>query len=70
MLAGRFLPIVLVLALAGSLARKQPVPVTTGTFPTATPLFAGLLVGVVVVVGALTYLPMLALGPLLEHLSL
>jgi K+-transporting ATPase ATPase A chain len=70
MLAGRFLPIVLVLALAGSLARKQPVPVTAGTFPTGTPLFAGLLVGVIVVVGALTYLPMLALGPILEHLSL
>jgi K+-transporting ATPase ATPase A chain len=70
MLAGRFLPIVLVLALAGSLARKQPVPVTAGTFPTGTPLFAGLLVGVVIVVGALTYFPVLALGPILEHLSL
>ena len=70
MLAGRFLPIVLVLALAGSLARKQPVPVTAGTFPTGTPLFAGLLVGVILIVGALTYFPMLALGPFLEHLSL
>jgi potassium-transporting ATPase potassium-binding subunit len=70
MLAGRFLPIVLVLAIAGSLARKQPVPPTAGTFPTGTPLFAGLLVGVVLIVVALTYLPVLALGPILEQLSL
>jgi potassium-transporting ATPase potassium-binding subunit len=70
MLAGRFLPIVLVLAIAGSLARKQPVPVTAGTFPTGTPLFAGLLVGVILIVVALTYFPVLALGPILEHLSL
>ena len=70
MLAGRFLPIVLVLAIAGSLARKQPVPVTAGTFPTGTPLFVGLLVGVVLIVVALTYFPVLALGPVLEHLSL
>jgi K+-transporting ATPase ATPase A chain len=70
MLAGRFLPIVLVLALAGSLARKQPVPVTAGTFPTGTPLFSGLLVGVICVMVGLTYLPVLALGPILEHLSL
>jgi K+-transporting ATPase ATPase A chain len=70
MLAGRFLPIVLVLAIAGSLARKQPVPVTAGTFPTGTPLFAGLLVGVILVMVGLTYFPVLALGPILEHLSL
>jgi potassium-transporting ATPase potassium-binding subunit len=70
MLAGRFLPIVLVLAIAGSLARKQPVPVTSGTFPTGTPLFAGLLVGVILVMVGLTYFPVLALGPILEHLSL
>jgi K+-transporting ATPase ATPase A chain len=70
MLGGRFLPIVLVLALAGSLARKQPVPVSAGTFPTGTPLFVGLLVSVVIVVVALTYLPVLALGPILEHLTL
>ena len=70
MLAGRFLPIVLVLALAGSLARKQAVPVTAGTFPTGTPLFAGLLVGVVVIVVGLTYFPVLALGPILEQLGL
>ena len=70
MLGGRFLPIVLVLALAGSLARKQPVPATAGTFPTGTPLFASLLVAVILVVVALTYFPVLALGPILEHLSL
>ena len=69
-LAGRFLPIVLVLAIAGSLARKQPVPASAGTFPTGTPLFATLLVGVVLIVVALTYFPVLALGPILEHLGL
>ena len=62
--------IVPVLALAGSLARKQPVPATAGTFPTGTPLFAGLLVGVVLIVVGLTYFPVLALGPVLEHLRL
>ncbi len=70
MLAGRFLPIVVVLAIAGSLARKQPVPVTAGTFPTGTPLFAGLLTGIVLIVVGLTYFPVLALGPVLEHLGL
>jgi K+-transporting ATPase ATPase A chain len=70
MLGGRFLPIVLVLAIAGSLARKQPVPVTAGTFPTGTPLFAGLLVAVILVMVGLTYFPVLALGPVLEQLSL
>jgi potassium-transporting ATPase potassium-binding subunit len=69
-LAGRFLPIVLVLAIAGSLARKQPVPPSAGTFPTGTPLFAALLAGVVLIVVALTYFPVLALGPILEHLGL
>ena len=70
MLGGRFLPIVVILAIAGSLARKQPVPATAGTFPTGTPLFAGLLVGVVLILVGLTYLPVLALGPLLEELTL
>jgi K+-transporting ATPase ATPase A chain len=70
MLGGRFLPLVVVLAIAGSLARKQPVPATAGTFPTGTPLFSGLLVGVVLVVVGLTYLPVLALGPILEELML
>jgi K+-transporting ATPase ATPase A chain len=69
MLGGRFLPIVLVLAIAGSLARKQPVPVTAGTFPTGTPLFAGLLVGVILIMVGLTYFPVIALGPILEQLG-
>lgn len=68
MLLGRFVPIVLVLALAGSLARQQPVPVTEGTLPTYRPLFVTLLVGVVLVVTGLTYLPALTLGPLAEGL--
>lgn len=68
MLMGRFLLIVPVLAIAGSLARKQPVPPSLGTFPTATPLFAGLLTAVVLIVVGLTYFPVIALGPLVEHL--
>ena len=68
MYAGRYLPILAVLAIAGSLAAKEPVPAGPGTFPTHTPLFVGLLVGVVVIVGALTFFPVLALGPLVEHL--
>ncbi|HEX2302454.1 MAG TPA: potassium-transporting ATPase subunit KdpA [Gaiella sp.] len=70
MLSGRFVLIVLVLALAGALARKQPVPPSAGTFPTGTATFAGLLVGVSLIVVGLTYLPTLALGPILEHLQL
>jgi potassium-transporting ATPase potassium-binding subunit len=70
MLGGRFLLIVVVLAIAGSLARKQHVPATAGTFPTGTPLFASLLVAVVLIVGGLTYFPVLSLGPILEHLGL
>ena len=69
MLAGRFFLIIPVLAIAGALARKQPVPHTSGTFPTGTPLFVGLLVGVVLIVVGLTYFPVLALGPVLEGLS-
>ncbi|MEC3995456.1 potassium-transporting ATPase subunit KdpA [Actinacidiphila sp. DG2A-62] len=68
MLFGRFLPIVFVLALAGSLARQQPVPATAGTLPTHRPQFVGLLAGVIVVVVGLTYFPALALGPLAEGL--
>ncbi len=68
MYAGRFLPIVAVLAIAGSLAAKEKVPAGPGTFPTHTPLFVGLLVGVVLIVGALTFFPVLALGPIVEHL--
>ena len=57
-------------AKSGSLVRKQPVPPSAGTMPTGTPLFAGLLVGVVVIVVGLTYFPVLALGPIVEQLSL
>jgi K+-transporting ATPase ATPase A chain len=70
MLAGRFLLIVPVLAIAGSLAAKQPAPPSAGTFPTDTPLFAGLLVGVVLIVVGLTFFPAVALGPLVEGLAL
>jgi K+-transporting ATPase ATPase A chain len=70
MLVGRFLLILPVLALAGSLGRKRVMPETPGTFPTHTPLFVGLVIGVVVIVGALTFFPALALGPIYEHLSL
>lgn len=70
MLLGRFFLIVPVLAIAGSLVRKQRTPATAGTFPTGTPLFAGLLTGVVVIVVGLTYFPLLSLGPIVEQLSL
>ncbi|WP_175494199.1 potassium-transporting ATPase subunit KdpA [Herbiconiux ginsengi] len=69
MLLGRFIPIVFVLALAGSLASQGKVPVTAGTLPTHRPQFVGLLVGVVLIVVALTYFPVLALGPLAEGLQ-
>ncbi|MFD8079922.1 potassium-transporting ATPase subunit KdpA [Streptomyces sp. NPDC059718] len=69
MLFGRFLPIVFVLALAGSLARQQPVPATAGTLPTHRPQFVGLLTAVILIVVGLTYFPALALGPLAEGLS-
>ncbi|MBI3131785.1 MAG: potassium-transporting ATPase subunit KdpA [Acidobacteria bacterium] len=70
MLVGRFGVILPVLAIAGSLARKKYTPESVGTLPTHTPLFVGVLVGVVLLIGALTYLPALALGPLAEHLTL
>ncbi|MEU1130208.1 potassium-transporting ATPase subunit KdpA [Streptomyces sp. NPDC005900] len=69
MLLGRFLPMVFVLALAGSLARQQPVPTTAGTLRTEKPLFAGLLVGAILIITGLTYFPALALGPLAEGLA-
>jgi K+-transporting ATPase ATPase A chain len=69
MFFGRFLPIVFVLALAGSLAAQDKVPATAGTLPTHKPLFVTLVVGTVVIVAALTYFPVLALGPLAEGLS-
>jgi K+-transporting ATPase ATPase A chain len=68
MLLGRFLPIVLVLALAGSLARQGKIPASAGTVPTHGPLFGGLLLGVTVILTALSYFPALALGPLAEGL--
>jgi len=67
MLWGRFLMIIPLLAAAGSLAQKKRVPISTGTFPTHGPLFVVLLVGVVAIVGALTFFPALSLGPIVEH---
>jgi len=67
MLIGRFLMIVPALAVAGSLAAKKLVPASAGTFPTTNLLFVGLLVGVIVIVGGLTYFPALSLGPIVEH---
>ncbi|GGS70780.1 potassium-transporting ATPase subunit KdpA [Streptomyces cinerochromogenes] len=69
MLLGRFLPMVFVLALAGSLAGQQPVPATAGTLRTEKPLFTGLLVGAILIITGLTYFPALALGPLAEGLA-
>ncbi|MFC9583396.1 potassium-transporting ATPase subunit KdpA [Streptomyces yangpuensis] len=69
MLLGRFLPMVFVLALAGSLAEQRPVPETAGTLRTDKPLYAGLLVGTITIITGLTYFPALALGPLAEGLA-
>ncbi|MFE0180026.1 potassium-transporting ATPase subunit KdpA [Streptomyces olivaceus] len=69
MLLGRFLPMVFVLALAGSLAGQRPVPVTAGTLRTGKPMFTGLLVGAILIIVGLTYFPALALGPLAEGLA-
>jgi K+-transporting ATPase ATPase A chain len=68
MLVGRFFMILPMLAIAGNLAKKKYVPPSLGTFPVTTPLFSVLLVGVIVIVGALTFFPALSLGPILEHL--
>jgi K+-transporting ATPase ATPase A chain len=68
MLVSRFVPLLAALALAGSLGRAGTVPFTPGTLRTDTPLFVGLLTGVIVIIGALTFLPGLALGPIVEHL--
>lgn len=70
MLIGRFLMIVPILAIAGSIARKRRVPAGLGTFPTTGPVWVGLLVGVILIVGALTYFPALSLGPIIEQLLL
>jgi K+-transporting ATPase ATPase A chain len=67
MLVGRFLLMVPALAMAGALARKKMVPASAGTFPTHSPLFVGLLVGVILIVGALTFFPVLCLSPIVEH---
>jgi potassium-transporting ATPase potassium-binding subunit len=69
MLVTRFVPILAALALAGSLAKEGTVPVTAGTLPTDKPLFVGLLDGVIVIIGALTFFPALALGAIVEGLS-
>jgi K+-transporting ATPase ATPase A chain len=68
MLFGRFFMVIPVLAIAGSLAKKKHVPQSLGTFPVTTPLFSGLLISVILIVGALTFFPALSLGPILEHL--
>jgi K+-transporting ATPase ATPase A chain len=70
MLLGRFAFIVPMMAVAGSLAAKKLVPPSAGTFPTHTPLFVGLLIGVILIVGGLTFFPALALGPIVEHLAM
>ena len=67
MLFGRFFMIIPPLAIAGSLSRKKLIPPSAGTFPVTTPLFTGLLVGVILIVGALTFFPALSLGPIVEH---
>ena len=70
MLFGRFFMIIPPLAIAGSLGRKKQIPASLGTFPVTTPLFSSLLVGVIVIVGALTFFPALSLGPIVEHFML
>jgi K+-transporting ATPase ATPase A chain len=70
MLAGRFLMIVPMLAVAGNLATKKIAPPSAGTFPVTTPMFVGLLASVIVIVGSLTFFPAISLGPILEHLLL
>jgi K+-transporting ATPase ATPase A chain len=70
MLMGRFLTIIPALAIGGALARKPKVPATVGTMPTHTPLFGFLVAGVIIIIAGLTFFPALALGPILEHLSL
>lgn len=68
MIIGRFAFVIPVMALAGSLAQKKVVPAGAGTFPTTGPLFVSLLIGVILIVGALTYFPAYSLGPIVEHL--
>ncbi|MBO0750612.1 MAG: potassium-transporting ATPase subunit KdpA, partial [Bradyrhizobiaceae bacterium] len=70
MLVGRFWMIIPAMAIAGSLAAKKSVPASAGTFPTTGPLFVGLVVGVIVIIGGLTFFPALALGPIVEHFAM
>ena len=70
MFIGRFMMIVPMLAMAGSLAAKKIVPPSAGTLPTDGGLFVGLLIGVIIIVGGLTFFPALALGPIVEHLAM
>ncbi len=70
MLVGRFLFVIPVLAVAGSLAAKKIVPASAGTFPTDGGLFVGLVIGVILIVGGLTFFPALALGPVVEHFAM
>ena len=70
MLVGRFWMIIPAMAIAGSLAAKKTIPASAGTFPTTGGLFVGLVVGVILIVGGLTFFPALALGPIVEHLAM
>jgi K+-transporting ATPase ATPase A chain len=70
MLVGRFAMIIPMLAVAGALAAKKIVPPSAGTFPTTGPLWVGLLIGVILIMGGLTYFPAVALGPVVEHLAM
>jgi K+-transporting ATPase ATPase A chain len=70
MFVGRFWMIIPAMAIAGSLAAKKSIPVSSGTFPTTGGLFVGLVVGVIVIVGGLTFFPALALGPIVEQLAM
>jgi K+-transporting ATPase ATPase A chain len=70
MFVGRFFMIIPAMAVAGSLAGKKSVPASVGTFPTTGGLFVGLVVGVILIIGGLTFFPALALGPIVEHLAM
>ena len=70
MLVGRYFVIIPMMAVAGSLVAKRTVPPSAGTFPTHGPLFVGLLIGVILILGGLTFFPALALGPIVEHFAM
>ena len=70
MFVGRFFMIIPAMAIAGSLVEKKSVPPSAGTFPTTGGLFVGLVVGVILIIGGLTFFPALALGPIVEHLAM